>query len=636
MQASGIVAWSAAVTALTLQNDLYGVSSWLDGSWQVALDLAHRLHLPLGSDPVFTYGPYGFLDVRTPFFTQQWLEGVAFAVAVHVAFVALVALLLWRRRPHVGTWIAVGLTLLVTLPMIPYANLEGALLAAVLAYLAVDVSRARGRVIAAAAAGALLAVLLLDKQTAIVIVGGTLVVTAATLLAVRRWRAAGALVGSFVVAFGLLWMAAGLGAADVATFLRSAIELGSGYGTAMYYGSPSPEMYGGVVLLLIAAALAVTFALRRDAGRAVWFLLVLVVGVASFKDDFVRTGTDRYMLFYAFAAILMALSLVVAARGGRGRAALLRVTAPAAVTAVGVALLLTYFGARVYSLEDLPTRWASYGATARVVLSSGQRHALQDAELRVARLHYANWANNLHIPAGATVDVFPWDDALFYADPGLNWHPRPVLQSYTAYTAWLDDADARFLSGPSAPDYVVYSVQTIDDRYAVFDEPAAFRALLTHYAVVRPLDGVTVLLRRLPQAAAGSPATISRTCVPFGTRVAVPQRPDQWVFASVDVQPTLLGRTMALLYTPGGVDVTLSLPHGSTTRRLLTGVSADGLFVSSLINNEFDAVPAFDGLQRTPIRALTVTTANAATWASPVCVTFAGVAAPTTLPLPGS
>ncbi|MDR2058321.1 MAG: hypothetical protein LBP83_08620, partial [Dysgonamonadaceae bacterium] len=43
--------------------------------------------------------------------------------------------------------------------------------------------------------------------------------------------------------------------------------------------------------------------------------------------------------------------------------------------------------------------------------------------------------------ANKRVDVFPYDIALLYAYD-LNWSPRPVFQSYSAYTPVLDQINA--------------------------------------------------------------------------------------------------------------------------------------------------------------------------------------------------
>ena len=46
---------------------------------------------------------------------------------------------------------------------------------------------------------------------------------------------------------------------------------------------------------------------------------------------------------------------------------------------------------------------------------------------------------------GKTIDIIPWEFSLI---PGnqLNWKPRPIIQSYSAYTEKLDELNYQSLS----------------------------------------------------------------------------------------------------------------------------------------------------------------------------------------------
>ena len=56
------------------------------------------------------------------------------------------------------------------------------------------------------------------------------------------------------------------------------------------------------------------------------------------------------------------------------------------------------------------------------------------------------------------------EDSLSIAYPELHWDPVPVLQSYSAYTTYLDNLDASFLSSARAPQRLLYQPATIDLR----------------------------------------------------------------------------------------------------------------------------------------------------------------------------
>src|SRR4029077_17516262 len=116
----------------------------------------------------------------------------------------------------------------------------------------------------------------------------------------------------------------------------------------------------------------------------------------------------------------------------------------------------------VSSFYDLPGRWASNRIAVQAIASNDTRRSLQEASLTAMRRHSPPWLNEIRVPSSASVDVMPIDLGVFYADPELRWDPRPVSQSYDTYTPWLDSLDADFLSGPRAPEYIVYSLEAID------------------------------------------------------------------------------------------------------------------------------------------------------------------------------
>jgi hypothetical protein len=626
-----IVSWVAVVSVLTLPSAVLAIDEWLDGSWRAASQMLSRAGVPLGGHTLFTYGPYGFLDVRTPFLAEQWLEGIAVGLVVHALLVATVAAVLWRRRASWRLWIAGALPALVALPLLTSMDTELDLLTVLFAYFAIVVRANRVRVIACTGTGGLLGFALLVKGTGIAIVAGVLLVTLSALLLQRNWRAALVLAGGFVASANGLWWIAGLGPSDMLTYLRGSFELGVGYSAAMYRDASPWPATSGAILLMLAAGVAGYFAWKKRAALAAWFLLVLVVGFAFFKDNFIRGGPYRYSIFCVEAAFLVALSLMVVARRMNQRQELTRLVVPAMGLTAAVSVVLTLLGVAVYSLDGLPGRWSTYGTAFSALVDPAHRTALEADLKTAAQQHYASLIRELNLPTTATVEAMPWDAALFYADPQLRWDPRPVLQSYTAYTPWLDQRDAAFFAGPGAPEYVVYTYESLDGRYEAFDEPATFRTLLQHYAIDKVLDTHTVLLRHR-DAVDSAERDQGRACAVLGQPIRVPQLPGRSIFAAVGVQPTLAGRVLDLIDRPSAVAITLTTSTTSRVFRLIPAVAADGLYVSSLFDSAGSVGETFNGLAGEAITSLTVSTVRSLDWHTPVCVTFTS----TPIPTPGA
>ena len=68
-----------------------------------------------------------------------------------------------------------------------------------------------------------------------------------------------------------------------------------------------------------------------------------------------------------------------------------------------------------------------------------------------------------------SVDIYPWGQSFLLARD-MDYRPRPVIQSYLAYTQKLEELNAAHLRGKNAPDWIFFSFGTIDDRYTSLDD----------------------------------------------------------------------------------------------------------------------------------------------------------------------
>ncbi len=81
-----------------------------------------------------------------------------------------------------------------------------------------------------------------------------------------------------------------------------------------------------------------------------------------------------------------------------------------------------------------------------------------------------------------TIDIVPYELSIAYRY-GLNFSPRPVVQSYSAYDAYLDRINAQRYASDLGPQFILFRVETIDDRYPFYDESQTKLAMLRHYQI---------------------------------------------------------------------------------------------------------------------------------------------------------
>ncbi len=172
---------------------------------------------------------------------------------------------------------------------------------------------------------------------------------------------------------------------------------------------------------------------------------------------------------------------------------------------------------------------------------------------------------------------------------GITWDPRPVFQSYQAYTSYLDGLNSRHFLDSNAPDFVLYEPASIDGRYPLFDEPLTIRALMCHYQV-SGFDGTFMVLRR-GENYCGSQSVIEDVESTFGGTIPVPSNYSGYMIAQVQMQYNLIGDIGNLLYKAPQVFVQLNFADGTTgTYRFVFGNGMDGLVVSAVPGNLFGGV----------------------------------------------
>jgi len=65
---------------------------------------------------------------------------------------------------------------------------------------------------------------------------------------------------------------------------------------------------------------------------------------------------------------------------------------------------------------------------------------------------------------------------------GLNFRPRPVFQSYSAYSEALLKLNEHYYRSDRAPEFVLQKIQTIDERLYGLDDSLVTRHLYRHYS----------------------------------------------------------------------------------------------------------------------------------------------------------
>jgi hypothetical protein len=162
-----------------------------------------------------------------------------------------------------------------------------------------------------------------------------------------------------------------------------------------------------------------------------------------------------------------------------------------------------------------------------------------------------------------TTDIYSFNQSWLLAS-GNVWAPRPVTQSYSAYSPELAELNLRHLQGVSAPDNILFRVEPIDGRVPSLEDGLSWPALINGYSV-RMLEGQTAYLRKRAtdnQDAGKMAVTVYEANEVLGEEVTLPESNDL-LFANIDIEPTLLGKIVSSLFKLPELHATMRLRNGT-------------------------------------------------------------------------
>ncbi|TMD19365.1 MAG: hypothetical protein E6I99_15365, partial [Chloroflexi bacterium] len=430
-----------------------------DPSWWGSLALDVEQHLVFGRDFLFTYGPLGFVETGLPPDGWTWV-----LIAHDLLLTADVMWIAWvgsRLTKNALWWpltacVFVGLTPQLFRTYGPYVWMT-----ALGFHCARFLADWRGADLAAACA---ISLLLCFSKLTVAFVAPMPVLYVLVRLAVARgsrtraiWLGVPAYL-AFLAGSGVLLRV------DLRTYLLGGAHIVGSYTDAMYIPMPAGFPYllcweAAFILLLVGVIARYAGALRkRGGGFLAGYSLALLVVI--FKQGHVR----QWGMFLPAESLPLWLFLSLAPPSAR-RAA----TAPLALWIVPAAAVV---GAPL-----MP-------AAIRRHIADVRRSA---AEYVDAATHKRPRASLAYLPPAVvrvlksgTVDVVMSETSLVYLE-GLRYRPRPVIQSYAAYDAYLDGVNANEVQASGAPDFILIHVHPGGDRYWFSEETRTRLAMLQWY-----------------------------------------------------------------------------------------------------------------------------------------------------------
>lgn len=547
--------WIAVAIALVLdlvRLPMHAASADLDPSWNACLIRAAASQRHVGRDIVFTYGPLGHLvtycHIGQPMGTRMLFEWT---------FVLLNVLGIVACAAHLpGRWAA---ALVFAAGVGPAIAFEDVTVGIALACWAVACHLASPRRAAAAAVGLglLVGISALLKFSWCVTGGFTALAIVSDFALRRQWGPASILAATATVSAAVLWVACGQPADGCGDYLRTASEVAAGCARTMAVPCTTAKLVAGLVTVacIVTAIVAggAPAGRRPGARRALFATWAAAFTFVTWKHGFVRADFGHLICFHGVACVLPVAFLALPPTTAR------MASARGVAALIGLIVLLgTWRKSSVLHELGMPFRAAA--ATVRQVLDpAGYERAVA-----------ASWNRSraaLALPdvvaevGDDPIDVFGFGQTYALAN-GLNYEPRPVFQSYVAYTPALARLNAEFYRSERAPTWVLFDLVPVDGRLPTLEDSQCLAEILHAYRLaaeprpfllLRRRDDAGPLRRELAESGVGT----------VGTPVDLRRHLGHDVWLEIDVRAGPLAAIRTVLLRQPGLRIRVAPDHSA-------------------------------------------------------------------------
>jgi hypothetical protein len=585
----------------------------LDPSWQYAISYASSEKLAYGKDIIFTYGPLGYLIHGAVIDGNFWAITL-FRCFIHFAlFIVFVTELtkLYRSKK----WLHLSaLILTIVLFYIFGAETDYAILFIFLIIIPYESSlnKKYHLVLYSLFMGAIAGFCLTTKfSLGICTIGSGILYYGGNLAGNIKQRKNSVKYSSQLAIFTIaaLWTTSiildGLSKenASLADYLKNYLTLSSGYSSAMSYAASQWEVAYALLQVILILFLLITTAKNKHnpIGYSVCLAFVLWI---TFKHGLIRQ--DVHIVFFVkFMPLLAYLCLRNEVRLGQkmffGHLVqyltlltlfiYLFVPSPFGqhlpnylVNIKQIVSFTNFYNKLKYSL-DL-TKYKD------IILKSSQENL---SEMKLP-------SDVIKALQNKPLDIVPWEISLIPAN-NLTWQPRPVFQSYSAYTSSLDNINSESLVRNN-PENIIYHFSSIDKRHPFFDEPETFFNMFCNYHIssqfpdfisTEKLNQIIILERR-KYSISSEAKKVNTFSMRWNEYTIVENRDKELVRAKIRIKYSMIGKMYKTLFRSPPVSINLTYADGQErSHRIIPENANNGVIISHLPRSSNEALRLFQG-----------------------------------------
>lgn len=563
----------------------------LDPGWELVLEYGAAHHWQFGTDLIFTYGAWGFLQGAHGLGEMDLARRLFAVTFAPIAALSVVGLL--RPLPRF-----VSIPALILIFLFGFYDHYVML---TLVYTGVVAARSPSKRLSLEAVLLLIFAGLLThiKFTNILTMSATLAIV--TILRLRRGDGIFAFLplALFSGAFIVFWLLAGQNVLLLPAFVSSRWQITSGYTEAMSIRPKALTLYCALVALLCFNGVLV---LRIIAGgwksfASITTLITPLLCFLYWKHGFVRADEGHILMLTLGLPPLFALVWLPQEE--------LRGDFPPRRYAIIFAIL--WFVGTITSL--LSWRLSQNNSVKTVAINALRSipdtitrlpQLFQSFEERHAALTQKSLPAEIDLPktrqlvGQEPIDVFYYRQGIALANQ-LNYRSRPVMQSYSAYTSSLAVQNADYVLRANLP-YILFRHDTLDERHPMLDDAPSVALLLHNYRPALEEKGYLVLQRVRPTIVEPKWETVERRTINWNTMLSLEKWNTDPLWLRVRLKQSLPGKVRHQLYQLPQVRIKVYLEDGTSREyRFLPALGEQGLLINPLLSNQGDILRFWTG-----------------------------------------
>lgn len=357
---------------------------------------------------------------------------------------------------------------------------------------------------------------------------------------------------------------------SIKDYVLSALQIISGYNEIMYLDTPFRQYIFALVLIFLSTTLLLSRIYKATTERAEGItiaLLFLISLYVLFKQSFVRADDSHIREFYYSFLLLLFCGTDICIKK------INRYTILPLLFLIIIPINFVYkLDSNAFPIKEKASKNAYIEGFLNFTATSGFHLFPNDNQLPKEILNKIG--NN-------TVDAYPWNTQLLLENK-LNFLPRPVFQSYTAYTPDLEEKNFEHYNSKKAPKYVIYDFCSVDNRYPLFDETKVNFLLKTNYICI---DTITVnnRLQLLLEKKEDKEIKFVQT-KEYAISLDSPLIPKEGIFYKVYLYNNIIGNMVSLVDHSPNISLSIVSKDGKTREyKTSKGLLETGLFGTSIV-----------------------------------------------------